>query len=94
LISSLASHQIEAFRNATLEYLIVNLEPDRELQTSDLFADHSSRQVEQKLKKTACKFRLFEGDTAVTLPKAVKILPKMDLIFIDGGKSFAEVESD
>jgi len=31
--------QIEAFRDAGLEYLIVNLEPDRELQALELFAD-------------------------------------------------------
>ena len=30
--------QIEAFRDAGIEYLIVNLEPDRELQALDLFA--------------------------------------------------------
>jgi F420-dependent oxidoreductase-like protein len=31
--------QIEAFRDAGIEYLIVNLEPDRELQALDLFAN-------------------------------------------------------
>ena len=30
--------QVEAFRDAGIEYLIVNLEPDRELQALDLFA--------------------------------------------------------
>jgi alkanesulfonate monooxygenase SsuD/methylene tetrahydromethanopterin reductase-like flavin-dependent oxidoreductase (luciferase family) len=30
--------QIEAFRDVGIEYLIVNLEPDRELQALDLFA--------------------------------------------------------
>ena len=30
--------QIEAFRDVGLEYLVVNLEPDRELQALDLFA--------------------------------------------------------
>jgi alkanesulfonate monooxygenase SsuD/methylene tetrahydromethanopterin reductase-like flavin-dependent oxidoreductase (luciferase family) len=31
--------QVEAFRDAEVEYLIVNLEPDRELQALDLFAN-------------------------------------------------------
>jgi len=46
------------------------------------------------LEKTGCKFRLFEGNTLDTLPEAVKTLPEMDLIFIDGGKSFKVAESD
>lgn len=78
-----------------VEIAIQNVPPDSvEYYGFDLFADYSSRQVEQKLEKTGCKFKLFEGDTVRTLSKAVKILPKMDLIFIDGGKSFAEAESD
>lgn len=60
----------------------------------DYFTDYSSRHVGRKLEKTGCRYRLFEGDTVDTLPEAVGILPKMDLIFIDGGKSFAEAESD
>jgi alkanesulfonate monooxygenase SsuD/methylene tetrahydromethanopterin reductase-like flavin-dependent oxidoreductase (luciferase family) len=31
--------QVEAFRDAGVEYLIVNLEPDRELEALDLFAN-------------------------------------------------------
>jgi len=78
-----------------VEIAIQNVPPDNvEYYGFDLFADYSSRQVEQQLEKTGCKYTLFEGDTAVTLPKAVKILPKMDLIFIDGGKSFAEAKND
>jgi hypothetical protein len=37
---------------------------------------------------------LFKGDSKKTLPEAVKKLPKMDVIFIDGGKSLATVQSD
>jgi len=78
-----------------VEAAIHNAPPDSvEYYGFDLFADYSCRQVERKLEKTGCKSRLFEGDTMRTLPKAVRILPKMDLIFIDGGKSFAEAESD
>jgi predicted O-methyltransferase YrrM len=60
----------------------------------DFFGGSMFQQVRQKLEKTGCKFQLFKGDTTYTLPEAVKILPKMDLIFIDGGKSYAEAESD
>ena len=37
---------------------------------------------------------LFKGDSVETLPKEVKTLPKMDLIFIDGGHSYATAKSD
>ena len=52
------------------------------------------KEVRQKLEKTGCKFRLFKGDSVKTLPKAVKNLPMMDLIFIDGGHSYVTVKSD
>lgn len=78
-----------------VEIAVQNVPPDSvEYYGFDLFAGYSSRQVGQKLEETGCKFKLFEGDTVGTLPKAVKILPKMDLIFIDGGKSLSEAESD
>ena len=60
----------------------------------DFFDGSSFDQVRQKLVKTGCKFKLFKGDTVDTLPKATKTLPKMDLIFIDGGKAYAEAKSD
>ena len=58
------------------------------------FSGYSSHEVEQKLKETGCNFKLFQGDTMDTLPKAIKTLPEMDLIFIDGGKSYREAKSD
>jgi len=60
----------------------------------DFFDDFKFQQVRQKLEKTGCKFQLFKGDTTYTLPEVVKTLPKMDLIFIDGGKSYAEAKND
>jgi predicted O-methyltransferase YrrM len=60
----------------------------------DFFSGYTSGEVEQKLREIGCKFKLFKGNTVETLPKAVKTLPKMDLIFIDGGKSYAEARSD
>jgi hypothetical protein len=46
------------------------------------------------LEKTECKFSLHKGNTIKTLPEAIMSLPKMDLIFIDGGKSFSVAMSD
>jgi predicted O-methyltransferase YrrM len=60
----------------------------------DYFSGSRYDRVRQKLEKTRCVFRLFKGDTLATLPKAIKTLPKMDLIFIDGGKSYMEANSD
>jgi len=60
----------------------------------DFFSYYSTHQIGEKLEKTGCKYRLYEGNTLDTLPEAVKFLPKMDLIFIDGGKSFFEAMSD
>ena len=60
----------------------------------DFFSYYSSSEIGRKLEKTGCMFRLFEGNTLDTLPEAVKSLPDMDLIFIDGGKSFTVAESD
>jgi predicted O-methyltransferase YrrM len=60
----------------------------------DLFWNASSDQVGRDLERLGCTFALFEGNTLETLPSSVASLPKMDLIFIDGGKSFAEAASD
>ncbi len=61
----------------------------------DLFMDSSRMiQVRRKLEMTRCKFRLFKGDSVETLPKALKTLPKMDLVFIDGDHSYETVKSD
>ncbi|MDD5511791.1 MAG: glycosyltransferase, partial [Dehalococcoidales bacterium] len=40
------------------------------------------------------KSRLFKGDTRVILPKVADTLPKMDLIYIDGGHSIETTRSD
>ena len=60
----------------------------------DLFLNASSDQVRRELEKLGCTVVLLEGNTLETLPDSVTSLPKMDLIFIDGGKSFAEATSD
>jgi len=63
----------------------------------DLFGwngDAHMRRVNKKLEETGCKFKLFRGDSTITLPKLVEELPMMDLIFIDGGHSYPTVKSD
>lgn len=60
----------------------------------DFFSHYDTSRVGHRLDETGCRYRLIEGDTMDTLPEAVKTLPKMDLIFIDGGKSYREARSD
>jgi predicted O-methyltransferase YrrM len=60
----------------------------------DYFSHHSVARVSQKLKETGCRYTLIEGDTWETLPDAVEMLPKMDVIFIDAGKSYREAKND
>jgi len=62
----------------------------------DLFGwngDSQMKRVLKKLKATGCRFKLFRGDSTITLPK-IEDLPMMDLIFIDGGHSYPTVKSD
>ncbi|MCW3993241.1 MAG: class I SAM-dependent methyltransferase [Candidatus Bathyarchaeota archaeon] len=81
-----------------IEVAIRNFSPEEvEYYGFDLFGgndDFRLKQVRQKLKETRCKFKLFKGDSVKTLPKALKTLSKMDLIFIDGGHSYTTVKSD
>jgi len=60
----------------------------------DFFSYYSPHQVGRRLEEIGCRYRLIEGNAMDTLPEVVKTLPPMDLIFIDGGKSYAEASSD
>jgi len=60
----------------------------------DFFYYYSADRVGRRLDETGCRYTLFEGDTVETLAEAVKTLPEMDVIFIDGGKSYREAKSD
>ncbi|MBN1683155.1 class I SAM-dependent methyltransferase [Candidatus Bathyarchaeota archaeon] len=60
----------------------------------DFFSYYTVERVGRKLDETGCKYKLIEGNTLKTLPEATKILPKMDIIFIDGGKSSREAMND
>lgn len=60
----------------------------------DFFSRSRFIEVQSKLEKIGCIFKLYKGDSTTTLPKVLHTLPKMDVIFIDGGKSYAEASSD
>lgn len=57
---------------------------------------HRSRfiEVQSKLAQLGCTVNLFKGDSNITLPNVLHTLPKMDVIFIDGGKTRSEALSD
>ena len=56
--------------------------------------DSHMNRVMTKLKATGCIFKLFKGDSTITLPEVVENPPMMDLIFIDGGHSYPTVIRD
>ena len=60
----------------------------------DFFSSYTEQHIGDKLDKTGCRYRLFKGNTVDTVPEAAKALPAMDVIFIDGGKSFNVATSD
>ena len=60
----------------------------------DFFSSHSTERIGRKLDETGCRYILFEGNTIDTVPEAAKTQQAMDIIFIDGGKSFSEAWSD
>lgn len=60
----------------------------------DYFYNYSKERIAKKLEVLECNYTLFKGNTLDTIPNAIKSLPMMDLIFIDGGKSYKEANSD
>ena len=74
----------------------IKASPDTEVEYYgfDFFSSYSTDRIRQKLDKTGSKLFLFQGNTLDTVPEAAKTLPMMDIIFIDGGKSFREAWSD
>ncbi len=78
-----------------VETAIQNVPPyEVEYYGFDFFSHISTSRVGRRLDETGCRYRLYKGNTMDTLPEAVKTLPKMDLVFIDGGKSYREAWSD
>ena len=60
----------------------------------DFFSSYSTERIGRKLDETGCSYKLFEGNTMDTVPEAARTMEAMDIIFIDGGKSFREAWSD
>ena len=60
----------------------------------DFFSNYSTDRIGRKLDETGCRYTLFKGNTLDTVPEAAGTLQAMDIIFIDGGKSFNVAWSD
>jgi len=60
----------------------------------DFFHNYSTEQIGQKLGALGCQYKLIKGNTMNTVPEAANTLPLMDIIFIDGGKSYQEASTD
>jgi predicted O-methyltransferase YrrM len=60
----------------------------------DFLSHYATERIGKKLEALGCKYNLFKGNTIDTIPEAVKSLPMMDLIFIDGDKSYNVAVSD
>lgn len=54
----------------------------------------TQQEAYQKLHATGVSVHLFQGNTMEVLPEVAANLPKMDLIFIDGGHSLATIAND
>lgn len=54
----------------------------------------TKEETKNLLDTTGCKINLFKGFTEITLPQNIEKLPKMDLIFIDGGHSLETIKND
>jgi hypothetical protein len=50
--------------------------------------------VLSSLEKTGANIYLYQGDTSDTMSEAVKNIPKIDFIYIDGGHSYETIEND
>lgn len=61
---------------------------------SDKVIPLSIEQVYNLLKVTGINIELFKGNTKKVMPEVVSKIPKMDLIFIDGGHSIETIASD
>jgi predicted O-methyltransferase YrrM len=50
--------------------------------------------IKERLEKTGARITLIKGNTLQSMPEAVPTLPKMDVIFIDGGHSYETIKND
>lgn len=54
----------------------------------------SQEDIHERLSKTGAQVSLFKGNTLESMPRKVPSLPKMDIIFIDGGHSYETIKND
>lgn len=54
----------------------------------------TQQEVHEKLSASGANIHLFQGNTIEVLPDLIVKLPKMDLLFIDGGHSLETIASD
>lgn len=71
-----------------------------DMMTKEIFNEEVSKKppsldhINNMLEKTGARITLFRGFTKDTMPKAMPSLPKMDLIFIDGGHHIDTIKND
>ena len=71
-----------------------------DMMTDEIFKEEVSKRplsqeyIKGALEKTGAKIYLFKGFTKDTMPEVVSSLPKMDLIFIDGGHHIDTIKND
>lgn len=54
----------------------------------------TKKEVQKKIEETGAHVYLRGGNTLQSLPQAMRFLPQMDIIFIDGGHSLETIASD
>lgn len=74
--------------------LLAHSPVDVEFYGVDFFRNYPLDLVESKLRGLGCMVQLFKGDSVEVLPMVVDGLPLMDVVFIDGGKSYHVASSD
>jgi predicted O-methyltransferase YrrM len=68
--------------------------------TDEVFVSELSKrppteaEVKEKLSRSGASITLYKGDTNVILPQIVPTLPKIDLVFIDGGHAVETIRND
>jgi hypothetical protein len=101
------SHSIQMIKRATscgktnVEFYGFDLFEDMTLEKNEAEIGKSTLAKEMqevfkylRSKTTAKIITLYKGDTQHKLPEVISTLPKMDIIFIDGGHSLATIHSD
>ena len=84
--SKIHYYGFDLFEEATPQLLAEEFSPRYSLSATDIGA-----KIEQQ---TKAEVSLFKGNTKKTLPSVINKLPKMDLIYIDGGHAIETIRND